>query len=197
MEKLRPGDEKASCLKSNNRDILKAFQSRFRVTFTVRTVLNTSLISLQLLEDLLGGEGSSELWRCRIVHLGVEGALANRSDGSTAVKISHHGLTPRNPCQFQVRHQTPGDPQKWRRLAGEEARPLTRLTKEKKRASPKIPSPANPSRREEPSEENNRNDARRTCFYEGPPGLETRGYGLAPARSRCLPRRQVPKMGGE
>ena len=30
MEKLRPRDEKASCLKSNNRDILKAFQFRFR-----------------------------------------------------------------------------------------------------------------------------------------------------------------------
>ena len=30
MEKLRPRDKKASCLKSNNRGILKAFQFRFR-----------------------------------------------------------------------------------------------------------------------------------------------------------------------
>lgn len=48
-EKLRPTDEKASCLKSNNRDILKQrhFSSDSDVTFTVLTLSNSSLLSLQ------------------------------------------------------------------------------------------------------------------------------------------------------
>ena len=48
-EKLRPRDEKASCLKSNNSDILKQrhFSSDSDVTFTVLTLSKSSLFSLQ------------------------------------------------------------------------------------------------------------------------------------------------------
>lgn len=156
------------------------------MTFTVLTVLNTSLISLQPWK-ILGRRGlSSELWRCRSKsNSGVEGALANRSDWVHCREDSPIMASPRGipqPCQFQVRHQTPGDPRKWRRLAGE-ARPLTHLTKEKKPASPKISPPANLSRKEEPVKRITGNDARRTCFARGwRQAFETRGHGLAPAQ---------------
>ncbi|CAM9515586.1 unnamed protein product [Rangifer tarandus platyrhynchus] len=112
------------------------------------------------------------------------GLLPIAQTGSIAVKIPTIMASPQGipqPCRLQVRLKTPGDP-KLRRLAGE-ARPLTHLTKGRKRASPQIPAPANPSRREEPVKRITGNDVRRTCFVSGwRQAFETRGHGLAPAQ---------------